>query len=383
MHSTRRLARFRRLTVCVVIAGAASVAPAQPPMNSTNTEHGPSELDWQRLPDLPDELGVAGPFVGVHQGVVIVAGGANFARPVWESTKTWHDTIYVLETTPAGPQWITAGRLPRPLGYGAAVSIPDGVLCLGGNDAHGTYRDAFHLGWDAADRRLTRTEFPPLPQPCASGQAAVIGETVYLAGGQSGSTLDTALHNLWALDLTQRSNTSQLVWRELPPWPGPPRAFNITAAVHNGDDECVYVLSGRRQTAAGAEFLADLWEFNPRTSAWRRRSDAPRSFAAGAGIGWNKYQLIVLGGDDGRLFLQTDRLRDEHPGFPRDAWVYDARTDVWSPLGQTPQNHVTTIPVVHNGRIVIASGEIRPRVRTPAVWSVAPPPFRLDPHGVE
>ena len=39
-------------------------------------------LDWRPLPDLPNELGVAGPFVGVHNGALIVAGGANFApRP--------------------------------------------------------------------------------------------------------------------------------------------------------------------------------------------------------------------------------------------------------------------------------------------------------------
>ena len=28
-------------------------------------------LDWQQLPDLPDELGVAGPFVGVHNDALI------------------------------------------------------------------------------------------------------------------------------------------------------------------------------------------------------------------------------------------------------------------------------------------------------------------------
>ncbi len=41
-------------------------------------------------------------------------------------------------------------------------------------------------------------------------------------------------------------------------------------------------------------------------------------------------------------------------------------------LGATPQNQVTTIPVLWEDRIIIASGEVRPRVRTTAVWSVAP-----------
>ena len=33
-------------------------------------------LSWTELPRLPDELGVAGPFAGVHNDALIVAGGA-------------------------------------------------------------------------------------------------------------------------------------------------------------------------------------------------------------------------------------------------------------------------------------------------------------------
>ena len=51
-------------------------------------------LEYSQLADLPDALGVAGPFVGVdkdelgvYEDVLIVAGGANFAKPVWQSEK--------------------------------------------------------------------------------------------------------------------------------------------------------------------------------------------------------------------------------------------------------------------------------------------------------
>ncbi|MGB0741144.1 MAG: hypothetical protein ACPGXX_13810, partial [Planctomycetaceae bacterium] len=44
----------------------------------------PQMLTWQELPELPDDLGVAGPFAGVHNDALIVAGGANFPRPVWD-----------------------------------------------------------------------------------------------------------------------------------------------------------------------------------------------------------------------------------------------------------------------------------------------------------
>ena len=38
-----------------------------------------SLLQWDELPALPNDLGVAGPFVGVHKDVLIVAGGLGIA----------------------------------------------------------------------------------------------------------------------------------------------------------------------------------------------------------------------------------------------------------------------------------------------------------------
>jgi hypothetical protein len=81
---------------------------------------------------------------------------------------------------------------------------------------------------------------------------------------------------------------------------------------------------------------------------------------------------LVLSGDDGSLFDRTDELKDDHPGFPKEALAYHTITDTWTSLGAIPANQVTTTAVRWNERIIIASGEVRPRVRTAAVWSVAP-----------
>jgi N-acetylneuraminic acid mutarotase len=47
-------------------------------------------------------------------------------------------------------------------------------------------------------------------------------------------------------------------------------------------------------------------------------------------------------------------------------------TDTWTSAGSMPTNHVTTVLVLWDKRIVIASGEVRPRVRSPAIWSIQP-----------
>ena len=40
--------------------------------------------------------------------------------------------------------------------------------------------------------------------------------------------------------------------------------------------------------------------------------------------------------------------------------------------GSIPRNHVTTIAVRWDDRIVLPSGEVRPRVRSSAIWSIRP-----------
>src|SRR5690606_5322161 len=75
---------------------------------------------WDRLPPLPDPLGVAGAFVGTHHGALLVAGGANFAEPVWDHPKQWSDAIHVLVPQEDGAySWVNGGSLHRSLGYGA------------------------------------------------------------------------------------------------------------------------------------------------------------------------------------------------------------------------------------------------------------------------
>ncbi|MEM7384253.1 MAG: sodium/solute symporter [Verrucomicrobiota bacterium] len=326
------------------------------------------------LPPAPGQAvqpGLAGPFAGVHEGHLIVAGGANFPNaPLWETSKVWHRDIFVLDLETEGAAWQRAGELPRPLAYGAAVSTPEGVLCLGGDDGEEIRSETFLLAWNEVTSTVDLKPTGVLPEPNAYGQAALIKERVYLAGGQRGKTLDTATSDFLALDLPAESGT----WTALEPWPGPKRAFNLVATQHNGFDDCVYVISGRMEEAGELSFLADTWEYNPRKESWRQRAAAPRSLMAGTAIGFGQSHILALGGADGSLWDRVDELRDDHPGFPKEALAYHSITDTWTSAGSMPANHVTTVPVAWDGSILIPSGEVRPRVRSPKVWKVVPQP---------
>ena len=70
-----------------------------------------ARLKAKALPDLPDEIGMAGPFVGVHNDALIVAGGANFPVPegedLWEVPKIYHADVWVLLKAGKGYKWNT------------------------------------------------------------------------------------------------------------------------------------------------------------------------------------------------------------------------------------------------------------------------------------
>lgn len=331
-------------------------------------------LNWTQLPQLPDELGVAGPFAGVHNHALIVAGGANFPAPTWESDKVWHDQIHVLVKEKDQYQWKDGGTLPRPAAYGACVSTKHGVICIGGNDSANAFAEVFALQWDSTKQSITTRNLPSLPEPCAFGSAALIGSTIYVAGGQSDNSLGSAMNNFWSLDLGLIEQPDQFWWQQLPAWPGTNRAFNLAVTQHNGYEDCVYVIGGRYQASGddlqGVKFLKDVWEFRPSTKTWQQRADAPRCIAAGTGIGYGQSHILVLGGADGSLFVDGAAMKDEHPGFAKQAFGYHTITNTWTSLGATPRNHVTTIAVEWDGAIIVPSGEVRPRVRSPKIWQV-------------
>jgi N-acetylneuraminic acid mutarotase len=129
---------------------------------------------------------------------LIVAGGANFPDKMpWEGgRKTWHEKVFVLDNTNA--TWRSAGPLPRAVGYGVSVTTPGGVLCIGGSDAAQHVQDVYLLSLSRGEIELE--VLPSLPEPLANSCGALVGQTVYVAGGTTTPDATNTLHSFWALD---------------------------------------------------------------------------------------------------------------------------------------------------------------------------------------
>jgi hypothetical protein len=87
--------------------------------------HAEITFEWSELPETPvpsGTLDVAGPFIGISNDVLIVAGGVTSPDQSSESNKVWHDDIYVLVRDSNADEtyrWITGQKLERPIAYGA------------------------------------------------------------------------------------------------------------------------------------------------------------------------------------------------------------------------------------------------------------------------
>ncbi|MSQ97137.1 MAG: galactose oxidase [Gemmataceae bacterium] len=327
---------------------------------------GPTALagEWKRLPSLPDKEGFAGSFAGVSNGAMIVAGGANFPdKKPWDGgQKVWYDTAFVLEM-PNG-KWKIAGKLPRPLGYGVSVTHGSGVICVGGGDGDRHYADAFRLDWN--EGKLVTTKLPALPKPLANACGALVGDTLYVAGGQEKPDSKDTLKIAWKIDLAATEPT----WKLIEVFPGSGRMLAVAA----GHDGAFWLVGGADLVVGKGEkierrYLKDAYRYDP-GKGWKRVADLPHAIvAAPSPAPTDAAGIYVLGGDDGS---QVGVGPDKHRGFSKKVLRYDSKIEKWVEAGELSAPRVTVPCVLWNTSWVVPSGEVRPGVRSPEVWNVTP-----------
>lgn len=371
------MSRFRFLCLLTILF----VCPTPHNVVAQTAQESLPWVTWNEMTPIPDAIGFAGPFAGISNDALIVAGGANFpgGRPWDGHPKIWHDQIMVLPAfdskNPSSSWQIVDEKLPRAAGYGVALTVGDGVVCLGGGDATTHFDDAYILRWNGTG--VEHEPLPPLPEPMAFGTGATIGNVVYLAGGRADPDSPSALHSFWRLDLSQPS--ASRAWEVLEPWPGPARMLAVAGAI----DDRVYLLGGVELVTNGSgvtsrRYLSDGYAYVD-GSGWEKVADLPHPVAGSPfpAPAAGPANLLIIGGDTGEN--ATSDLRDAHPGFSDEILSYHAITDTFAIVGRFPKDvgadpaqnpeaghwpPVTTIAVPYGNDVIIATGEARPGVRT-------------------
>ncbi|WP_418426832.1 sodium:solute symporter family transporter [Alistipes sp.] len=339
------------LTLFLLLGTAVSTAgvPATQ-LTETDAIRWDTSLSLPQLDGTPN-IGIAGVFSGRIDGKLLIAGGANFPdrTPDANGEKRYHRDLYIYD---ASRCWqVIRDALPAPRAYGISVTLPEGVLCIGGCDAANCTDQVSLLTLDGD--RPHFTPWPSLPRPLANAAGALVGHRVYVAGGIEQVEGASATRNFFVLDLHDRGRG----WQELPSWPGPARAFAVAASQSDGFDNCFYLFSGRDFSGDSAWTVhKDGYRYNPRLGSWDRlEGEFPVMAGTAAPFGTN--HILLIGGRSGTN--SDDRLlRLYHT-------ITETLTEI--PVSDKIDLPVTTNVLPDDDGILITSGEIRPGVRTPVL----------------
>lgn len=359
-------------------------------------------MNWLIVDSLPPpNIGVAGAFSGIHNGAIIVAGGANFPNGMpWEGgKKQYSNEVYVFSIHRNGTsrhnredklkRHNQSFNLIEKRAYGASVSTHKGIVCLGGENEKGASNKAFLIQWHRKTKQIEYQNLTNLPLPLTNASATIMGNTIYVVGGESDNK---TTQSFLSLDMS-KSNTA---WKILPDLPKP-----ISNAVVVTQSKSIFVFGGRAKTASGiSDLYNSTFKFDIKQNIWiplSNISDGQQNIAAlsaGTGITIGNQYIILFGGDKGETFhkvetllaainlekeeskkqdliLKKNQLLAAHPGFSKDILLYDTETDKWAKIGTIPfDSPVTTTAFKSGKRIFIPSGEIRAGVRTPHILAV-------------
>lgn len=328
-------------------------------------------LKISEMKSIPDREGFAGMYAGVSHGVLICMGGANFPdkRP-WEGgEKIWYDDIFVLENR--SKDWVKLNTgLPFPLGYGVSVSHGDQIILIGGSNNYGHSDLVLGVEYVKGKIILDKT-YPQLPVPLAMMSGALIGSTVYIAGGLESPDGDPVSY-FFSMNLN--APVSERRWEQRTSWPGVPRQLAVAAV----KDDKFYLFSGINTLVddlgnKGRELLKDAYVYDPTTDKWRALPDLPRAIAAGPSpapvVGIN--HIVFPGGLDEETAQYTDPT--SHPGFLEDIWAFNTLSETYVQVGiMPPGSSRLTLPTAKWGMDwVMPNGESGPGVRSPKVFVVS------------
>ena len=345
--------------------------------------------------------GVSGAFAGMTAEGLLIAGGCNFPySPAAENGKKEFYTGIFINKKPEGQgQWQKIGDLPCPMAYGQSVTVPEGIVCLGGT-ANGAKSEDFAVLLNVKGGQLLTTHLPPMPLSLDNFGAAYGDGYIWVAGGQHDGVINLKAYRL-------RWPTAE-AWEELPDMPAPGRVQPAAVVQRANIGPNFYLLGGYNPRYSSV--LSNSVFFDPRSRQWvatsmmqPEGSDMPTSLTGGTAIASGAAHIFCFGGVNGNVFnralqrikaiddpatdeqtreLLIDQQRQymlqptEWYGFARKILVYHTVTDTWIEVADSPllaRAGATIVPVTTTAgttKCYIVGGELKPGIRTKGITSV-------------
>lgn len=366
------------------------------------------KIKWEKIKGdgLEGDLakGVSAAYGALINNHLIVAGGANFPGKLsFEGgTKVFYDEILLYDRS--DNMWKIIGHLPQPSAYGVSVSLPNGVLWIGGKTATGSLSSCYMVSFSEnkgnnSSIAVELSSFASLPASMDNFAGCAIGETVFVAGGNVNGEPSNTFYTI--------NVESDTTWEALPPFPGLPRLQPVMAAIENEGKTYVYLLGGffGGDTERVPAMTTDMLRYDLMTGRWEKVAEQidPESgefFSLGGATAMpveNRY-ILCLGGVNHAVFLEAitklhkiaydPQLTEEQKKQQNDAFsaiyltqpinyyqfnsecrLFDTVTREWTTIDKTQNTARAGATLVWKGNTFYAvQGELKPGVRSPETW---------------
>ncbi len=339
------------------------------------------------------DQGVSAAFAGVSGDVILVAGGCNFPdKPASEGgAKRYYSDVYILkDPLSSNPSWQKIGSLPNPVAYGVSVSVPEGVICIGGTDGEHSFSDVFLLS--IVDGRLQQKALPSLLVGLDNMAGAYGNGYVYVAAGMSNGVTSMSLYRL-----KYPGGTS---WERIADVPGLPRV-QPTAVIQNGSTTPQLYLMGGYVPATDERGVVhdDIAIYNIQMGTWSKSSPMAVDGKMRALVGANAVasgcaHIVCIGGVNRDIFDSAinrkfdiekaraskdevlaktlEKQNEEYMShdaswykFQDELLIYHTITDTWVTESRSPLMARAGASVVpYNGKWIVINGETMPGVRS-------------------
>jgi len=231
--------------------------------------------------------------------------------------------------SPALVRWQAGPSLPEGRAAMAAAAYENAFYLFGGETAAGVSDAVLR----ARPGQAAFSRGAPPGRAAARAQAAVLGERIYLPGGQGA--------NGAALDALAVYDPRLDAWSQGAPLPVP--LFGYALAALEGR---LYLFGG---IDAAGDYSRALYSYDPDLDAWSRRADLPAAaaYAAAAPLGAGK--ILLAGGMDANGALDS-------------VWVYYPQRDqngepAWEARAPLPAPRYGMGAAVLAGAVYLAGGE--------------------------
>lgn len=267
-------------------------------------------LSWDEWPSLAE--GVAGGAIARMGNSIVYAGGTT-----WRNGEK-HYLAGVLLYSLQSKKWTAGPALPEPLAYGGSIHGNSFLEILGGVGQHGVSQSCWRLEQGAREWKRCGV----LPKSSLFAVAAAVGKDVYLFGGC------TDLVNLSTCRSSVFRRDPQGKWSHVTDLPGGGVALSAAAEL----DGRVYLFGGcTANGSAGVENQSSVYLYDPGTNRWKQLRSLPVAARSASAIPLDDSHILIVGG-----YGEDAKVGTAAPGFLRDAWIYNVRSDSYEQATSLP-----------------------------------------------